>query len=206
MLGSPIMGGAMENAGLIIQDDTLMLLDKDAPISQLRGFAEVTAHEMAHQWFGDLVTPQWWTDIWLNESFAEWMGKKISDQWRPDLGIAVTELAEAFDAMETDSLGKGRPIRQPITDNRQVASAFDSITYQKGAQVLSMFESFLGPEKFAQGVHRYLERYKHGNATADDFFGSLGETAGNPKIVAAMRTFTEACRSSPYARMPRRSR
>jgi aminopeptidase N len=191
MLASPNMGGAMENAGLIIQDDALMLLDKDAPVAQLRNFADVTAHEMAHQWFGDLVTPQWWTDIWLNESFAEWMGKKIGDQWRPDLGIAVTELEEAFKAMDTDSLGKGRPIRQPITNNRQIASAFDSITYQKGAQVLSMFESFLGREKFAQGVHSYLERYGHGNATADDFFRSLGETAGDPKIVAAMRTFTD---------------
>ena len=192
LLASPIMGGsAMENAGLIIQDDALMLLDKDAPVDQLRAFAEVTAHEMAHQWFGDLVTPQWWTDIWLNESFAEWLGKKIGDQWRPDLGIAASELEEAFSAMETDSLAKGRPIRQPITDNRQIASAFDSITYQKGAQVLSMFESFLGPQKFAQGVHGYLERYRQKNATADDFFRALGETAGDPKLVAAMRTFTD---------------
>jgi aminopeptidase N len=83
LLGSPVMGGsAMENAGLIIQGDTLMLLDADPPVDQLRNFAEVTAHEMAHQWFGDLVTPRWWTDIWLNESFAEWLGKKIGDQWR----------------------------------------------------------------------------------------------------------------------------
>jgi aminopeptidase N len=192
LLASPLMGGsAMENAGLIIQDDTLMLIDQDAPVGQLRSFAEVTAHEMAHQWFGDLVTPDWWTDIWLNESFAEWLGKKIGDQWRPDLGIAATELTDAFGAMETDSLGNGRPIRQPITDNRQIASAFDSITYQKGAQVLSMFESFVGPEKFARGVHDYLERHEHGNATADDFFRQLGETAGDPKIVAAMRTFTD---------------
>jgi aminopeptidase N len=191
LLGTPILGGAMENAGLIIQDDTLMLLDANAPLSQLRAFAEVTAHEMAHQWFGDLVTPSWWTDIWLNESFAEWMGKKIGNQWRPDLGIAASELEEAFSAMDTDSLGKGRPIRQPITHNRQVASAFDEITYQKGGQVLSMFESYLGTEKFAAGVHKHLERYKNANATADDFFRSLSEAAGDPKIVPAMRTFTD---------------
>jgi aminopeptidase N len=191
LLSSPLMGGAMENAGLIIQDDTLTLLGKDAPFSQLRSFAEVTAHELAHQWFGDLVTPAWWTDIWLNESFAEWMGKKVGNQWRPDLGIAASELEEAFGAMDTDSLGRGRPIRQPITENRQIASAFDSITYQKGAQVLSMFESYLGPEKFAQGVHRHLQRYRHGNATADDFFRSIGEAAGNPKVVPAMRTFID---------------
>jgi aminopeptidase N len=191
LLGSPVMAGAMENAGLIIQDDSLVLLDADAPLRQLRLFGEVTAHEMAHQWFGDLVTPAWWNDIWLNESFAEWLGKKIANQWRPDLGIAPSELEEAFRAMNTDSLGKGRPIRQPITENRQIASTFDSITYQKGAQVLAMFESFLGPEKFAKGAHLHLERYRSGNATADDFFRSLGDAAGDPKIVAALRTFTD---------------
>lgn len=191
LVATPTLGGAMENAAFIISDDTLILLDPDAPLGQLRNFAEVTAHEMAHQWFGDLVTPAWWTDIWLNESFAEWMGKKIGDQWRPDLGIAATELSEAFDAMDADSLGKGRPIRQPITQNTQVASAFDSITYQKGAHVLSMFESYLGPERFAQGVRQYLERYRFGNAVADDFFSSLAASAGDAKIVAALRTFTD---------------
>lgn len=119
------------------------------------------------------------------------MGKKVGDQWRPELGIAASELENAFEAMDTDSLGQGRPIRQPITENRQIASAFDSITYQKGGQVLSMFESFLGPEKFAKGVNLHLQRYRHGNASADDFFRSLGDAAGDAKIVAAMRTFTD---------------
>jgi aminopeptidase N len=191
LVGTPILGGAMENAAFIISDDTLILLDPDAPLSQLRDFAEVTAHEMAHQWFGDLVTPAWWTDIWLNESFAEWMGKKIGEQWRPDLGIAASELSDAFHAMDADSLGKGRPIRQPITQNTQIASAFDSITYEKGAQVLSMFESYLGPDRFAQGVHQYLERYRFGNAQADDFFSSLAASAADAKIVPALRTFTD---------------
>jgi aminopeptidase N len=190
-LASPIEGGAMENAGLIIFGDSLILLDSDAPLRQLRSFGEVSAHEMAHQWFGDLVTPTWWTDIWLNESFAEWMGKKVADQWRPDLGIAASELDDAFEAMDSDSLGRGRPIRQVISENNQIASAFDSITYQKGAQVLSMFESYLGPETFAKGISLYLSRYRYKNASAEDFFNSLGEAAGNPKLVAAMRTFTD---------------
>jgi aminopeptidase N len=190
-LASPIEGGAMENAGLIIFGDSLILLNSDAPLRQLRAFGEVSAHEMAHQWFGDLVTPTWWTDIWLNESFAEWMGKKVADQWRPDLGIATSELDDAFEAMDTDSLGRGRPIRQVIAENKQIASAFDSITYQKGAQVLSMFESYLGPETFARGISLYLSRYRYKNASADDFFSSLGEAAGDPKLVAAMRTFTD---------------
>ncbi len=190
-LASPLQAGAMENAGLIIFEDSLILLDADAPLRQVRDFAEVSAHEMAHQWFGDLVTPTWWTDLWLNESFAEWMGKKIAQQWNPELGIGASELAEAFSAMDTDSLGRGRPIRQVITDNRQIASAFDEITYEKGAQVLSMFESYLGPDLFARGVRLYLSRYPHGNAGAEDFFASLGEAAGNPKIVPAMRSFID---------------
>jgi aminopeptidase N len=190
-MASPVQGGAMENAGLILFEDSLILLDPQAPFSQLRDFGEVSAHEMSHQWFGDLVTPAWWTDIWLNESFAEWMGKKIADEWRPDLGIGTSRLQEAFAAMDVDSLGRGRPIRQQITRNRQIASAFDLITYQKGAQVVSMFESYLGPEKFAQGVRLHLSRYRFGNASADEFFRSLAEAAGDQKIVPAMRTFTD---------------
>jgi len=191
LLASPLEGGAMENAGLIIFEDSLILLNADAPLRQVRDFAETTAHEMAHQWFGDLVTPTWWTDIWLNESFAEWLGKKIAQQWNPELGIGASELAEAFAAMDTDSLGRGRPIRQIITNDRQIASAFDEITYQKGAQVLSMFESFLGAEPFAQGVKLHLRRYPNGNASAEDFFRSLGEAARNPLIVPAMQSFIE---------------
>ncbi len=190
-LASPIQGGAMENAGLIIYQDTLILLDENAPFSQLRGFGEVTAHEMAHQWFGDLVTPTWWTDIWLNESFAEWMGKKVGDAWRPDLGIAASELDDAFDAMDTDSLGRGRPIRQTIEHNDQIVSAFDGITYRKGAQVVSMFENYVGAETFRKGVRLHLNRYRYANASADDFFRSVGEAANNAKVVPAMRTFTD---------------
>jgi hypothetical protein len=191
LLASPVQFGAMENAGLIIFADSLILLDQDAPLRQVRGFAETSAHEMAHQWFGDLVTPTWWTDIWLNESFAEWMGNKIAHQWRSDLGIEAMELSNAFDAMDFDSLSRGRPIRQEITRNTEISSAFDSITYKKGAQVLSMFESYLGADMFAEGVRRHLARHRHGNATADDFFRSLESAAGSTQLVPALRTFTE---------------
>jgi len=190
-IASPVMGGAMENAGLILFQDTLVLLGDAPPPSQLRRYGVVAAHELAHQWFGDLVTPTWWTDIWLNESFAEWMGNKAAHRWRPDLGIAAGEVADAFNAMDTDSLGRGRPIRQPITRNDQVISAFDSITYLKGAQTVSMFESFVGEEKFRKGVQLHLNRYAFKNATAEDFFASVGEAAGNADLVPALRTFTD---------------
>ena len=190
-LASPLQNGAMENAGLIIFADSLILLDKDAPNRQLRQFGDVTAHEVAHQWVGDLVTPTWWTDIWLNESFAEWMGLKVANEWRPDLGIGATQLSDAFSAMDADALGHGRPIHQTITKNTEIGSAFDSITYLKGAQVLSMFESYLGADVFAKGVRLHLSRHRFGNATAEDFFQSLGEASGNSKVVPAMRTFID---------------
>lgn len=190
-IASPVMGGAMENAGLILFQDTLILLGDAPPPSQLRAFATVSAHELAHQWFGDLVTPVWWTDIWLNESFAEWMGNKAAHRWNPDLGIAAGEVADAFEAMDTDSLGRGRPIRQEITRNDQVISAFDSITYLKGAQVVSMFESFVGEERFRKGVQLHLNRYAFKNASAEDFFASVAEASGNPDLVPALRSFTD---------------
>ncbi len=188
-IASPVQGGAMENAGLILFGDTLILLGKDAPFGQQRLFGEVAAHELAHQWFGDLVTPSWWTDIWLNEAFAEWMGKKVANEWRPDLGIEAQELAEAFGAMDLDSLGRGRPIRQTITENSQVGSAFDGITYQKGAQTVSMFENFVGVEAFQKGVRLHLNRYAFGNATAEQFFASIAEAANNPQVIPALNSF-----------------
>jgi aminopeptidase N len=191
LLATPIFFGAMENAGLITFRDSLILLDDDAPLRQVRSFGEVSAHEMSHQWFGDLVTPTWWTDLWLNESFAEWMGKKIADQWRPDLSIAASELSDAFYAMDADALGHGRPMHQEITRSSEIASTFDSITYEKGAQVLSMFESYLGTDTFAKGVRLHLDRHRYGSATAADFFQALGDAAGDPQVVPAMRTFTE---------------
>ena len=190
-IASPVMGGAMENAGLILFQDTLILLGNTPPPSQLRRFGVVAAHELAHQWFGDLVTPTWWTDIWLNESFAEWMGNKAAHRWNGALDIASGEVAEAFIAMETDSLGRGRPIRQEITRNDQVISAFDSITYLKGAQTVSMFESFVGEANFRKGVQLHLNRYAFRNASADDFFASVAEASGNPDVVPALKSFTD---------------
>lgn len=188
-IASPIMGGAMENAGLITYDDTLLLLNADAPLAQQRNFGTVVAHELAHQWFGNLVTPRWWDDIWLNESFAEWMGNKIAARWRPEIGAGPVQLAGALDAMAADSRAVGRPIRQPIARNEDVNSAFDSITYEKGGQVLEMVEEYLGEERFRQGVRAHLGRFPYGTATAEDFFQSIGGAAGDPRIVRAFQSF-----------------
>jgi aminopeptidase N len=191
LIASPDMGGAMENAGAILFQDNLILLEPDAPPQQLRGFGEVTAHEIAHHWVGDLVTPVWWDDIWLNESFAEWSGIKIADQWRPDLGARTSLIADALGAMNVDSQRAGRPIRESVDDNTRISSTFDSITYEKGAGVLAMFESYLGEGVFQRGVHQHLEAHRHANATAQDFFGALAKAAGQPAIVDAFRSFIE---------------
>ena len=190
-IASPEMPGAMENAGAIIYADGLLLLGDDAPPAQLRAFYEVASHELAHQWFGDIVTPRWWDDIWLNEAFAEWMGLRIAHQLRSDLTPATSITDEALAAMVTDSKSVGRAIRQPIDDNRQIAGAFDDITYKKGGGVLSMIESYIGAERFRRGVRAHLAAHAFGTATADDFFAAMARAAGDPAIIDAFRSFVE---------------
>jgi len=188
---APIMPGAMENAGADLYDDAMIVMDANAPIPQRRHFGMVVGHELAHQWFGDLVTPAWWDDIWLNESFANWTGYYIGDRWRPDLNIRSGALAEGFSAMATDSLTAGRPIRQRIETNAQIDGAFDSITYGKGGHVVAMIAGFMGVEKFRDGVRRYMAAHRYGTATSPDFFAALADAAGDPRIVPAMRSFTD---------------
>jgi Peptidase family M1 domain/ERAP1-like C-terminal domain len=167
------------------------VLDEAAPTGDKRQFGMIVAHELAHQWFGDLVTPTWWDDIWLNESFANWMGYRIGHAWRPGLNIGAGALAEGFAAMKTDALTSGRPIRQPIDTNAQIDSAFDSITYGKGGHVVAMMAAFMGDERFRSGVRRYMAAHRYGNATSTDFFTAMAEAAGDPRIVPAMKSFTD---------------
>ena len=191
LIASPIHGIAMENAGAIVFDDRHLLIGARPSPEQQSIFGGIVAHEIAHQWFGDLVTPVWWDDIWLNESFAQWLGSKISDRWRPGIGTRGDQLAATFKAMDTDALRVGRPMHQPIDDNRQIIGTFDEITYQKGAGVLAMFESYLGEARFRRGVRLHLRRHPHGSATADDFFAAMAEAAGEPPVLGAFRSFVD---------------
>jgi hypothetical protein len=191
LIASPIHLGAMENAGAIIFAESLLLFGATPTPRQQGSFGVVTAHELAHQWFGDLVTPAWWNDIWLNESFAEWMGSKVADQWRPDLGISKEQLNATLAAMATDALRAGRPIHQDVTDNVQIGGVFDDITYEKGAGVIGMVESYVGVERFRRGVQMHLRRHADGTATAADFFAAMAETSGEPAIVDAFRSFID---------------
>ena len=189
LIASPIHLGAMENAGAIIFEEALLAFPQQPTPRQQGAFGTVAAHELAHQWFGDLVTPAWWDDIWLNESFAEWMGSKIADQWRPKLGLEQEQLDSTLAAMDTDALRVGRPIHQPITTNIQIASTFDGITYDKGAGVIGMVESYLGEERFQRGVRLHLTRHAYGTATAAQFFRSMADGSGEPAVIDAFESF-----------------
>ena len=188
---TPIMPGAMENAGADLYQDNLLVLDDHASTGQKRGFGMVVAHELAHQWFGDLVTPAWWDDIWLNESFANWMGYRIGNEWRPDLNIGAGALEEGFGAMGTDALLAGRPIHQAIAKNAQVDAAFDTITYGKGGQVVAMIAAYMGDTRFRDGVRAYMAAHRYGNATSAEFFKAMADVAGDPRILPAMQSFTD---------------
>ncbi|MDP1027559.1 M1 family metallopeptidase [Sphingomonas sp. KR1UV-12] len=190
-IASPVMPGAMENAGADIYADNILLLDRGATVAQRQAFGMVVAHELSHQWFGDLVTPAWWDDLWLNESFANWMGFRIGNEWRPELNIGVGALAEGFDAMDIDSLEVGRAIHQPIATNAEIDSAFDGITYGKGGQVVAMIAAWLGDEKFRSGVRLHMQRHAYGNATSEQFFASLAEGAKDPRVVPALKSFVD---------------
>lgn len=181
--------GGMENAGAITYTERGILLDDTASVQQKRYFTLLHAHEVAHQWFGDLVTPKWWNDIWLNESFATWMGNKASDAvWRQG-EFSRDTLRDALDVMDLDSLSTARAIRQPIKSNDDIANAFDGLTYDKGGAILAMFEAYLGPDAFREGVRTHMRRFAHGSADVRDFMDSLAQGSGKPEIIPAFETF-----------------
>ena len=185
-------GGAMENPGLVTYDAGILLAPpqgEDTPQRQ-RTYAIVAAHELSHQWFGDLVTMAWWNDTWLNESFATFMEQRMVAEWKPEWQTKVSDQSSRNYAMWIDRLASTRRINQPIEAKSDIASAFDGITYQKGGAVLNMFERSMGAEKFRQAVRFYLNKHAHANGTAQDFLDALGEMGG-PKVPASFKTFLQ---------------
>jgi aminopeptidase N len=173
--------GAMENTAAIFYRETLLLADpKSASVKVRRNIAGVLAHEMAHQWFGDLVTMRWWDDIWLNEGFATWMASKPVKAWKPEWNMELEEVQSNQKAMALDSLDTTRPIRTHASTPAEIGELFDAIAYEKGAAVLRMIEAWVGEEAFRTGVNAYIERFKYGNAAAEDFWGTLTTSTGKP--------------------------
>src|SRR5439155_17675029 len=183
--------GAMENAGAIAFADRILLIDpRAASAGQKRTLVAVDAHELAHMWFGDLVTMKWWDDLWLNESFASWMGDKITQEVAPEYEMPLAEVEETQRAMLRDAQRSTRPIRAPIDVFDNIDEAFDELTYDKGQAVLTMFEAWLGPETFRKGVVAYLKAHAWGSATASDLWASLSKTAGRD-VAGPMSTFLD---------------
>jgi puromycin-sensitive aminopeptidase len=178
--------GAMENAGCITFREVALLLDEaTAPLAVQKRVAEVITHELAHQWFGNLVTMVWWDDLWLNEAFATWMAYKIVDAWRPEWRIWMDFEGGKGAAMLLDSLQAAHPIRAEIANAEEAGESFDAITYEKGGAVLRMIEGFLGEDKFRDGIRLYMRRHREANATADDLWGALAEASGEPIVALA---------------------
>ncbi|MFQ5634982.1 MAG: M1 family aminopeptidase [Gammaproteobacteria bacterium] len=177
--------GAMENAGLITYREPILLFDDPAPFGQKRFYGLIHAHELAHQWFGNLVTMPWWDDIWLNEAFASWLQARIAQAWRPGFRYEQSVQSRALRAMANDSLVSARQIREPVNDRDDILSAFDTITYQKGAAVLQMFERYLGEATFQAGIQAHMGRFAFGSATVFDLLDSLETAAGDDRPVRA---------------------
>ena len=181
--------GAMENAGAIIYRESALLINERTSLGRKRGIMTTHAHELGHQWFGNLVTPRWWNDIWLNEAFATWISYKTMDAVYPDTGFDLAPQRAAIGVMGNDSLISARQIRNPITRNADIFDAFDGITYRKGGGVLSMFENFLGEEAFRDGMRLHMRRFEDGVADVNDFMTSLADGSKNPGIVDSFNSF-----------------
>jgi aminopeptidase N len=188
----PRYWGTMEHPGLVALGQPLTLIKPAEETPQRKqSYANIAAHELAHYWFGDYVTMEWWDDIWLNESLATFLDARITNQIEPSWTYNLTQLEVRSFAMNADSLATAKKIREPILSKNDIANAFDAdITYMKGASILGMFERFVGPERFQKGIRRFMKEHAWGNAKADDLLGALSAEAGQD-LGPAMKTFLD---------------
>ncbi len=170
--------GAMENFGAITYRETALLIDpKTASTGAKKEVALVIAHEMAHQWFGDLVTMQWWDNLWLNEGFATWMENKPVAALHPEWNIDQTVASDLDNTLNLDAQPTTRPIRSKADTPDEINQMFDGIAYGKASDVLLTVENYLGPETFRNGVRAYLAAHLYANATAEDFWNAQTATS-----------------------------
>ena len=183
--------GAMENWGAITYRETALLFDPEnsSPGTRQR-IAEVVAHEMAHMWFGDLVTMAWWNDLWLNESFASWMATKAVDHLFPEWDMWTQFVFSDLNAgLGLDGLENSHPIEQEVRNPAEIGQLFDAISYSKGASIIRMLEQFIGPDLFRKGLHRYLSAHQYANARTSDLWQAMEEESGQP-VTAMMDSWT----------------
>lgn len=183
--------GAMENWGLIFFRDACLLLDeKSASTEMQRRVASVITHEIVHQWFGNLVTMDWWDDLWLNESFATWLACKIIDQWRPEWQTWLAFQEDKEIPLALDAIKNTRPIRSNATSPAEIEAMFDVLTYEKGGACLRMIEQFLGEESFRTGIRSYIFKSQYKNATAENLWNELSTASHYPISEIAKNWFT----------------
>ncbi len=183
--------GAMENVGLVTFRETLILLDGEtAPADRKMWSQAIIAHELAHMWFGNLVTPTWWDDLWLNEAFATWMAQKVVQEVDPELEMSLTAVAGTAWVMSLDAQKHARAIRQPIKDGGDIDNAFDGITYGKGAAVLRMLEAWLGEDTFRDAVRAYMKAHEYGNGRTEDLMEAF-EAASKKPVGEVARLFLD---------------
>jgi len=181
---------AMENWGAIFTFERALLVDpRFTSEATKRRIYETVAHEMAHQWFGDLVTMAWWDDLWLNEGFASWMATKVTDKLQPGWEMLLTRVDGREAAMGLDALTTTHPVVQKITTVDQVNQAFDAITYQKGEAVITMLEGYAGEDVWKNGIRAYMKQHAYGNTVTDDLWKAV-EGAGAKGLVSIAHDFT----------------
>jgi aminopeptidase N len=172
--------GAMENTGAVFFRESLLLVADDATAAIKKRAAMVIAHEIAHMWFGNLVTMSWWNDLWLNEGFASWMETKALAAWKPEWDLEIDERQALNRALTIDARAETRPVRAPVDSPADIDAAFDAITYEKAAAILGMTERFTGQDRWRAGINAYLGQFKYGNATAENFWGTMTRVTGLP--------------------------
>lgn len=183
--------GAMENWGLITYREQTLLVDpKNTSLTTKQYVAMVVAHELAHQWFGNLVTMRWWTDLWLNEGFASWIEYLAVDHLYPDWDMWTQFVAnEQQSALKLDALDNTHPVEVPINHPDEIRSIFDAISYNKGASVIHMLHGYLGEVDFRDGLRHYLKEHAYKNTTTDDLWSALEKVSGKP-VKAFMHAWT----------------
>ena len=184
--------GAMENWGAITFREAILLYDPKTSSTKTKQYiAEVISHELAHQWFGNLVTMKWWNDLWLNESFATFMATKIVDKFYPEWDLWNQFLEDAMlQAMSLDALKNSHPINVDVKHPEQIREIFDVISYDKGGCVLRMLENYVGVENFRKGLKHYLTKYRYSNAEGQDLWRSIGSIAHKP-VKPMMKTWID---------------
>eukprot|EP00439_Symbiodinium_sp_Y106_P055841 s1401_g7.t2 len=183
--------GAMENWGLVTYREVDLLIGEGASRNQMQRVCIVVTHELAHQWFGNLVTMMWWDDLWLNEGFASWSEHYMADQIFPDFAMwdQFTSDTQAA-AMRLDSLRSSHPIQVPIHAAEEVEEVFDAISYCKGASVIKMAHAYLGAEAFQKGLQKYMQKHKYSNTETNDLWAAWSEASGQP-VNSLMASWTE---------------